>query len=137
MKLIETYRHEGDGYNPFLIRDGWQVAVLNYSPAEDIESIRTLDIHHFTDEVFLLLKGDVVLVSACIDGDRIEYDNVRLKQGTIYNIPENVWHKVAMKPDSSVLIVEKDKTHIGDFEFHNLTQAQIEALKKDVYSKYL
>ena len=30
-QLIEEYTHTGIGYNPFLIRNNWQVAQLNHS----------------------------------------------------------------------------------------------------------
>ncbi len=31
--MIEVYYHEKEGYNhPFFIREGWQVAQLNYQP---------------------------------------------------------------------------------------------------------
>lgn len=30
--MIETYFHAGPGYKPFLIRDSWQEAQLNYQP---------------------------------------------------------------------------------------------------------
>ncbi len=136
MKLIEEYSHSGEGYNPFLITEGWQVAILNYSRSEDIDEITNLDVHYETDEAFLLIQGDIVLISASIDADKVTYENVKLKPGIVYNIPKNVWHKVAMKPGSSVLIVEKDKTHLGDFEFHNLNSIQIEELRKDVNSKF-
>lgn len=30
--MIEVYYHEKEGYNPFFIREGWQIAQLNYQP---------------------------------------------------------------------------------------------------------
>lgn len=132
MKLIETYSHEGNGYNPFLISDGWQVAVLNYAPEETAEAIEKLDIHHCTDEAFMLVNGDVVLISASVTDSDIKYDMVKMKPGVVYNIPVNVWHKIAMKPGSSVYIVEKSDTHIGDFEFLELSAEQRLSLCRQV-----
>lgn len=57
MKIIDEHTFEGKGYHPFLITDRWQVAYLNYAEAESLEQIEKLDIHHQTDEVFILLQG--------------------------------------------------------------------------------
>ena len=43
--MIESYFHKGEGYNPFLIREGWQVAQLNHVSGhglDDIERMRSL-----------------------------------------------------------------------------------------------
>ena len=37
--MIETYFHSGEGYNPFLVREGWQVAQLNYLPGHGFDEI--------------------------------------------------------------------------------------------------
>lgn len=128
MKLIEKYQHIGDGYNPFLISGDWQVAVLNYAPAEAAEAIDKLDIHHKTDEAFMLIDGDAVLIAAFILESGIEYDMVKMKKGIVYNIPKNVWHKIALKEGSGVYIVENADTHINDFEFYYLSEIQRQIL---------
>ena len=48
--MIETYQIKENGYHPFLIREGWQVAQLNYMPEQHIDNITRLDVHHLTDE---------------------------------------------------------------------------------------
>ncbi len=135
MELIEKYSYNGSGYDPFLISDNWQIAILNYAEADNIDSIYNLDIHHETDEAFMLIQGDIVLISASIEGTDVSFENVKLEPGIVYNIPKNVWHKVATTPGSSVLIIEKANTHLDDFEFHDLNEKQIAELRKDVKSK--
>lgn len=132
MNLIEVYKHETEGYNPSLISDGWQAAFLNYADAEKLESIVKLDIHYLTDEVFVLLEGSSVLIAADIQNDVITYDLIDMQPGIIYNIPKNTWHKIAMQPGSKVCIVEKDNTHLGDFEFYDLSEAQKADLQQAV-----
>lgn len=132
MKLIEEYRHEAEGYNPSLISDGWQAAFLNYAPAETLESIVKLDIHHLTDEVFVLLDGHSVLIAASIDNNEVKYDLVDMLPGVIYNIPKETWHKIAMQPGSKVCIVEKSNTHVSDFEFYDLSAEQMKELQDAV-----
>lgn len=132
MNLIEVYKHEAEGYNPSLISDGWQAAFLNYADAEKLESIEKLDIHYLTDEVFVLLEGESVLIAAEIKNDQITYDLINMKPGIIYNIPKNTWHKIAMQKGSKVCIVEKDNTHLGDFEFYDLSEEQKADLRNAV-----
>ena len=121
MKLIEQY-HIGDkGYHPFLIRDGWQDAQHNYMPEQEIENIKKLDVHHLTDEVFILLKGKAVLITAKITEDETEYDVELMQPNITYNIPVETWHNIAMDVDCEVIIVEKSNTHEGDFDFFDLS----------------
>lgn len=135
--MIEIFEHKKNGYNPFLIRENWQVAILNHDKAEELASITCLDIHHLTDEAFILIEGEIVLISADIRQEGILYEVHKLQEGKVYNIPKNVWHKVAMKPGSSVLIIENANTHISDFEFYYLTESQKEDLTRVVTDEFM
>lgn len=132
MKLIEEYTYNKEGYNPSLISEGWQVAFLNYTATESLDSIDKLDIHLKTDEAFILLSGQAALIAAKITERDITYDIVDMKQYVIYNIPVNTWHKIAMYPGSKVCIIEKHLTHLSDFKFYHLSTEQKEVLKKEV-----
>ena len=122
MKLIEQYQINENGYHPFLIRDGWQVAQLNYMPEQEIGNIQKLDIHHLTDEVFILLKGKAVLISAEIKGNEVKFEVELMKPNITYNIPVDTWHNIAMSTDCEIILVEKSDTHLGDFEFFQLSE---------------
>ncbi len=124
MTQIEEYQHSSGGYNPFLIRDGWQVAQLNYDESSKIDNISRLDIHYKTDEAFVLLKGKAILIGATINDDAIEYDIKDMQANITYNIPALMWHSIVLSRDAFVLIVEKDNTHLGDYEFYNFSEAQ-------------
>jgi len=120
-KLIEKYKETAEGYHPFIIRDGWQVAQLNYDDNQLVENISKLDVHHKTDEVFVSLKGKAVLITAAIIKNEPAFEIELMKPGITYNIPQGVWHNIAMRKGSEVLIVEKSDTHLGDFEFYDLS----------------
>lgn len=128
MKLSEKFAYKGDGYNPFIIREHWQVAQLNYSLEEELDAISCLDVHRKTDEVFVLIEGIAVLITAEIVEDKIDYNLQLMKPDVTYNIPCNVWHKIAMQSGSKVLIVENANTHVplpeGDYEFYYLSDKQ-------------
>ncbi|MDA3866555.1 MAG: hypothetical protein PF489_07390 [Salinivirgaceae bacterium] len=126
--MIETYKHSGEGYNPFLIGSKWQIAQLNYSLDEALESKNRLDIHHKTDEAFLLIDGEAILIAAKIDKDLISYDMQKMIPGIVCNIPKKVWHNIVLEPGAKVLIVEDMNTHLplpeGDYDFHYFTDEQ-------------
>jgi mannose-6-phosphate isomerase-like protein (cupin superfamily) len=130
--MLETYYIKEEGYHPFLIREGWQVAQLNFTKEQHIDNIFRVEAHHKTDEVFVLLKGKAVLVLAKIkDGNPI-FEVELMKPKITYNIPENAWHNIAMEKGSEVLIVEKSNTHLNDVSYFDLTQDKIKELKKMV-----
>lgn len=132
MNIIDAYEHTGEGYNPFLITGRWQVALMNYTDFETVARIERLDVHHKTDEVFVLLKGHSALIAAQINGDDVTYEVVDMKPNVVYNIRREVWHRMTMQPGSQVLIVEDNDTHLGDFEFYYLSPKQKQQLVKAV-----
>jgi hypothetical protein len=85
MNLTETYRYDGSGYNPFLIKDGWQVAQLNYMPEQDLLNITKIDRHLLTDEVFVILKGTAILIAATENDNEFHFEWVKMKTGITYN----------------------------------------------------
>lgn len=137
MSRIEKYSIKEEGYHPFLIREGWQVAQLNYDNNQKVENITKLDVHYQTDEVFILLKGKAVLITATIDQDQPKLEMELMRPEVTYNIPQNTWHNIAMQEGSEVIIIEKSNTHLSDFEFFQLSnEKQIELRQKvnDIYA---
>ena len=125
MSLIETYSTNEEGYHPFLIREGWQVAQLNYIEDQHINNIDKIEVHRNTDEVFVLLKGKSILITVeMINGEPTFKADV-MRPHVTYNIPQNVWHNIAMEKGSEVLIIEKSNTHLNDVEYIHLTEKQI------------
>lgn len=129
MSLIETFSTTEEGYHPFLIREGWQVAQLNYIEDQHIKNIDKIEVHRNTDEVFVLLKGKSILITVdLLNGEPIFKVDV-MKPHITYNIPQNVWHNIAMEKGSEVLIIEKSDTHLNDVEYLHLTEIQIVNLR--------
>ena len=129
MSLIESYSVKKAGFSPFLIREGWQVAQLNFIEDQHINNIDKIEVHHDTDEVFILLKGRAVLISVDIKNDVLTFSADLLKPFITYNVPKNVWHNIAMEEGCKILIVEKSNTHVNDVEYLQLNNTQIHDLK--------
>ena len=137
-KLIEEYRHSKEGYNPYLIGPKWQVAQLNFLPDLAPDAIEKVDVHNQTDETFLLMAGQAVLIAAEIRPDSIEFELINMKTRVLYNIPKGCWHNIALSEDAEVLITEDANTHLGDYEYHYLKEddkKELHDLVRSVWKK--
>lgn len=128
--MIETYYHAEEGYNPFLIREGWQVAQLNYQPQNGLDAIDMVEAHKATDEVFVLFKGEAILIAANPTKTPIEFECVNMKLGVTYHIPAGMWHNIAMKVGAETIIVEKSNTHKQDCTYLSLAEPDRLRLKE-------
>jgi len=133
--LIQTYLHTGEGYNPFFIKDNWQVAQLNYVDPQDLYGIKKMDMHQHTDEVFVLTAGRAILIAAHLLADNFSFECINMDIGTTYNIPINTWHNIAMDKDASLIIVEKNNTHITDCIYKPLNEAEQNKLNAIIKNK--
>ena len=134
--MIEKFIIKDSGFHPFLISDSWQVAQLNYMVDQHIDNIKKVEVHFETDEVFVLLNGDAVLITAKMENTGPVFKTELMKLGTVYNVPKNIWHNIAMRVGSEVLIVEKSNTHLGDYKYFDLNEEQISDLKKNVSKSF-
>jgi mannose-6-phosphate isomerase-like protein (cupin superfamily) len=132
MNSIEKYVYDGTGYHPVLIREGWQVAVLNYLSGHGMNEIDKLEIHNKTDEVFILLKGMAILIIGEPDAEPLAFELVNMEQGQIYNIPKGCWHNIATDEDASLIIVENNNTHENDVFYLSLNAAQQKELENRI-----
>jgi len=130
MTLINRYYHFGEGYDPFLITPKWQVAQLNYAKDLDIASIKSIERHAQTDEVFVLMKGRAVLVAAEHVPEAIWFETMVMKAGYTYNIPKGRWHTIVMQPGTEVMIVEDAGTHKQDVAYYRLPEDILARLKR-------
>jgi mannose-6-phosphate isomerase-like protein (cupin superfamily) len=126
---IEKYVYDGIGYNPVLIREGWQVAILNYLSGHGMNEIDKLEVHNKTDEVFILLRGTAILIVRKPGAETLIYELVNMERGQIYNIPKGCWHNIAMDEEARLIIVENDNTHKNDVSYLSLDVAQQRELR--------
>ena len=60
----DIFSYEGEGIQCVYDNKNWVMCIKNWKPNNDIENIRYLEVHHATDEQFVLLKGKAVLLAA-------------------------------------------------------------------------
>jgi len=118
---LEVFRWEGEGYQPLVFFQDWQVALLNWEPVFDLHHLGEIERHNDTDEVFVLLRGSALLFTLMEDG-QMQAEDMQL--GVLYNVPAGVWHNLLSSRDAAWVIVEKRDTHVNDVEFRQLTQEE-------------
>jgi hypothetical protein len=122
---LEMYQWEGEGYQPLVFFDNWQVAVLNWEPIFDLKNLGEIERHNSTDEVFVLLKGKAVLFTLTADG-RISVEDMHANK--IYNVTQGSWHNLIATRDCRWIIVENRDTHLHDTEYRQLDEDERELL---------
>ena len=130
--MIEIYKIKESGYHPFMIREGWQVAQLNFVEEQRTDNINKVEVHNHTDEVFILLKGKAILILAEFKEKKPVFQVLLMEPLVTYNIPKGDWHNIAMEKGSEVLIVEKSDTHLNDVSYLELSPDEIAELRKKI-----
>jgi len=109
-QMVEMRSYKGEGYQTLITYDSWRVAVLNYLDELHPANITSMERHLQTDEVFMLVKGEGVLILGGNGPQIEELIACQMEPGSVYNIRFNTWHTILMSKDASVLIVENDNT---------------------------
>jgi hypothetical protein len=107
----EIFCNDDIGYRSMMHYNDWRVAILNYIDDCSIDDVRYFEAHQNTDEVFVLLQGEVTLLFADINENQItNYTTVKLEKQKIYNVKKGVYHTQIMSKDAKLLIVEDKDT---------------------------
>ena len=112
MDGLEIFEYTGEGYDRTVHYGAWRVAIANFGEHCDRDKYNYLERHMLTDEVFVLLSGDAVLVTGK------DHNETKMELGKIYNVKAGTWHALLMARDSKVLIVENEDTSRDNSEYH-------------------
>ncbi len=129
MNLIQSYTIEKKGFFPVLVRDSWQVGVLNYTDAFHITALNSLQIHQKTARCFGLLKGQAVLIAMDTSNQKSSFKIVPMQRGVSYNIPKNTRYAIAMEEGTKVFTVEKQQTHLTDVAYYPLHEKELTTIR--------
>lgn len=119
--MLEIREYQGEGYKPLIDYGQWRVAILRYQDDLQPELIDQMERHNETDEVFVLLCGQGVLILGGT-GSQIEgfYPQV-MEYGKLYNVKRSAWHTILLTRDASVLLVENNDTTEQNSEYTRLS----------------
>jgi ureidoglycolate hydrolase len=118
--LLDVLEAKARGYRPLVDFATWRVAVLGFEDDLRPDRIRTMERHTETDEVFLLVTGQAVLLLA---GNRSRPDGIEpvvMDSATVYNVRRGTWHGILVSRDAAVLLVENVDTGRRNTELADL-----------------
>ena len=122
--MLEIRDHQGEGYKPLIDYGDWRVAILRFLDELQPDRIDSMERHTETDEVFVLLQGQGVLI---LGGSGAQVGGIYpqvMEHGKIYNVKRNSWHTILLSRDASVLIIENNNTGDHNSEFTSLSLEQ-------------
>jgi hypothetical protein len=122
---LEFFDWSGQGYQPLVFSQGWQVALLNWEPIFDLENLGEIERHKLTDEVFVLIQGQAVLFTLAENG----LQAVDMQPGVVYNVTVGSWHNLIATRNARWIIVENRDTHLHDTELRQLNAIEMENLR--------
>jgi ureidoglycolate hydrolase len=123
-KMLEIITYVGEGYKPLVDYGEWRVAFLRYIDELRPEQITEMERHTQTDEVFVLIKGQAVLLVGGLGADVEGIHPQILEFEKIYNVKRNVWHAILLSREASVLIVENRDTGRSNSQYASLSKDQ-------------
>ena len=118
---LQIHSYEGAGFQPLVTYNNWRVAILNYLDAIHPECNKRMERHTETDEVFVLSKGQGILI---LGGNSSKVEGIypqEMETGVIYNVRRDTWHTILLSRDASVLIVEQADTGGHNSEYATLS----------------
>jgi ureidoglycolate hydrolase len=122
--LLEIREFTGLGYQPLIDFGTWRVAILRYIDELIPARIEYLERHNETDEVFVLLEGQVVLFIG-EGGEQVEKLHPQVMEPKkMYNVKRGVWHCSVLSRNASILLVENCNTTRANSDYILLTADQ-------------
>ena len=108
----------------------WMVGIKNWKPANDKANIDCLERHNETDELFVLLSGACILLTATGKAGGLQIKATAMEQNKVYNIPRSLWHNTVTRKDTKLILVEATSTSSANSDIVPLDATQLEEVKK-------
>ena len=77
----DVYENNGECIKKKKKNEKWLVSIKNWKPDNDIDGIAHLEIHHSTDEQFILAAGKAILITAAKADDGFKIELALMEQG--------------------------------------------------------
>lgn len=131
MAKSDVFENNAEGIKCVYKNDKWLVSIKNWKPDNDIDGICHLEIHHETDEQFIVSAGKAVLISADSQGDKITDITVtEMEKGKVYNVPKEMWFYTITQKDTKMMYIQDSNTSMDNSDFIDLSEDQIEYIRK-------
>ena len=120
------YENNSEGILCVYQNPKWLVCIKNWKPDNDISGIAHLEVHHSTDEQFVLTAGKALLITAERENDA--FRNIELtpmEQGKVYNVPAECWFYSITQKDTKIVYIQDSNCSMDNSDFADLMPEQI------------
>ena len=111
---------EREGFDAIVQNSNFKCAFITASPQYAYGKVKMLKRHNDSDEIFVLLSGNAVLLTK--DDTSAHYQTTPLQPKTAYNVTKGTWHHLAVSADAVVFVAES-----GSMKKENTQTAQLDA----------
>lgn len=125
----EILFYEGEGIHWAYKNEKWVVCIKNWKPDNDIDGIHHLEVHHETDEQFILVQGKAILIVADRKEDKFDIELIKMEQGKVYNVPKETWFYTITQKDTKMMYVQDSGTSMENSDFMELTKEELTDIK--------
>ena len=125
----DIYENNDEGILCVYKNEKWLVSIKNWKPDNDIDGIKHLEIHHSTDEQFILAAGKAILITAERENDQFKIELTLMEQGKVYNVPKEVWFYSITQKDTKMMYVQDSNCSMDNSDFLDLTEAEVAYIK--------
>ena len=130
MMRPDVYENNGEGILCVYKNEKWLVSIKNWKPDNDIDGIAHLEVHHTTDEQFILAAGKAILITARREKDRFtDIALTPMEQGKVYNVPMECWFYSITQKDTKMMYVQDSNCSMENSDFADLTAEQIAGIQ--------
>ena len=112
------------GYSPLVDHGSWRVASLRPLLPLPLEQLEVVERHTESDEVFVLIEGEVILEIAGRGPKPGSIRPLRMARGKLYNVRRDTWHTALPGRDSLVPVVENRDTGAANTQQAQLSPSQ-------------
>lgn len=121
-----VYENNAEGILCVYKNEKWLVSIKNWKPDNDIAGIAHLEVHHSTDEQFILAAGKAILITA--ERENGAFRDIVLtpmEQGKVYNVPKEVWFYSITQKDTKMMYVQDSNCSMENSDFADLSPEDI------------
>lgn len=127
----DVYENNEEGIKCVYKNDKWLVCIKNWKPDNDIEGIAHLEIHHTTDEQFILVNGKAILITAEKKEDGFDIDLTLMEKGKVYNVPAECWFYSITQKDTKIVYVQDEGCSMENSDFCDLSEEEIRYIQEN------
>lgn len=127
-----VYENREEGIKCVYKNEDWLVCIKNWKPDNDITGVVHLEVHHKSDEQFILAAGKAILITAGLkNGQFTNISLTSMEHGKVYNVPKEMWFYSITQRNSKMIYIQRADTTMENSELKNLTQEQVTSIQAE------